>query len=239
MSMNTKRRHGRIRSAGISTQVVSGGVARPNLQVENLSSGGAFVRTLDLLPVGTKLSLELGGPGLKRPLRLPARVASLVKRDEASARRLPPGMGVAFEPLSDQAKAELAVLLDQLAPGRAVLDGDHVAPEFINQPFRGGPPSAPTRQRNRTLEAFPALGSRRAPPPEDDAPVVQGTMEPIIQATASRSFAETRLIQELAAALTELGAAEDKVKALTAENQKLKGELQLVRRALLQLRTQR
>lgn len=66
----------------------------------NLSSGGIFIETHDILPVDTPLALEFTLPGSPRTIRCKGRVAWVnIPGDELSP-RLPPGMGIQFVDLS-------------------------------------------------------------------------------------------------------------------------------------------
>ncbi len=211
-----KRRHGRVRAEGVTSQLRFLGTAKAGHAVENLSLGGAFVRGADALPVGSKLTLELGHPGLKVPLRLQGRVVSMVRKGEAAGRQAA-GLGIAFEPYADETMARLRQLLLLLAPGEALLDGDALdLPEFsraATQPqFVAVPAPPPSARRTGTAES---------------APVIHGTAVP---------SANPRLAEELARAQKELATAAARVKWLEAENQNLKDDLAKVRRALFQLR---
>jgi uncharacterized protein (TIGR02266 family) len=62
---------------------------------ENLSEGGLFVATYEVLPIGSKLTLRLTMPGSPTPIELDGRVCWT--RDVASESDVWPGMGVRFE----------------------------------------------------------------------------------------------------------------------------------------------
>ncbi len=82
--------------------------------VENLSQGGAFVRTQAQLPEGTRLTLEMRLPGGTQ-LRAPATVMF----------RNPRGMGVKIE-LDDEGRKKLAAVLARISarPRRALVVDD-------------------------------------------------------------------------------------------------------------------
>jgi hypothetical protein len=212
-----KRRHGRVRAAGVTTRLRFGGMARIGHVVENLSLGGAFVRGAEGLPVGSKLTLELGHAGLDAPVRLHGRVVSLVRPGDGTPRHAP-GLGIAFEPYPDDVLAQLRELLMVLAPGEALLDGDAA--------------NEPDFPRAATQPEFPRVAppppSRRSDLAERDAPVIVGT--------AITSQAESRLAAELVRAQKDLTAAAARVKWLENENEGLRDDLAKVRRALFQLR---
>lgn len=231
--MNAKRRHGRVRTPGMSTQLYAAGKVRPGLEVENLSLGGAFLRTNEVLAIGSRLGLVVSGPGLRQPLRLPGHVVSQVRLDESASRRLPPGMGIAFEPLPAEDQRQLGLLLQRLSPGAAVLEGDPTTP----RPSAGR--RRPTGPRGgvffRTLEP----GETLSEPSPEELPVVTGQVDPpVLHVSASTPAAETRLARELAstreeltACRTQLAEARVLVQRLTAENLSLKAELAQARRA--------
>jgi uncharacterized protein (TIGR02266 family) len=90
--------------------------------VENLSQGGAFVRTANPSPVGTRLALSMQLPGGEE-LSAPAVVVCT----------LPKGMGVKFE-LSDEAEIRLAEVIARISarPRRAlVVDDDAVVRKML------------------------------------------------------------------------------------------------------------
>lgn len=212
-----KRRHGRVRAAGVTTRLRFGGTARVGHVVENLSLGGAFVRGAEGLPVGSKLTLELGHAGLDAPVRLHGRVVSLVRPGDGTPRH-PPGLGIAFEPYPEDILAKLRELLMVLAPGEALLDGDA--------------PNDPDFPRAATQPEFPRMP---APPAVRHLDAAERD-EPVIVGTAIASLAEHRLAAELARAQKELTAAATRVKWLEGENEGLRDDLAKVRRALFQLR---
>lgn len=87
------------------------------LAVENLSMGGAFVRTARPLHEASPVGIVLVAPGRSRPIRLTGRVVS-VARDHGA------GMGLCFDPYPQEIASALHALLMLHAPGPMVLDGD-------------------------------------------------------------------------------------------------------------------
>lgn len=128
--------------------------------VENLSMGGAFLRTEQPLPAGTSLRLCLTPPGLPKPLVLDARVANTRPPALAAHAGRPAGMGVFFERLDDDARRILGRLVAQL---------------FREQPSppRALPPAAAGSDSESMHAPLPPSGSPREPEPpgscEDDA----------------------------------------------------------------------
>ncbi len=116
-----------MRTGGVCALVRSGNTVRTNVEVVNLSLGGAFVRTFELFPMGAQVHLDLEWRGLKRSIHVSGEIVAVRNKYEAGAQRLGPGMGIRFAPLGEEAKRQLEALLSRLAPGRRVLDGD--APE--------------------------------------------------------------------------------------------------------------
>lgn len=84
---------------------------RSNFSV-NLSHGGMFIATPDVLPVGSQLALKLQFPGGQQTLSCQGKVAWLNHSELQKKPHLPVGMGVSFAGLSgaqeDQVKSYLA-----------------------------------------------------------------------------------------------------------------------------------
>ena len=66
----------------------------------NLSTGGVFIESREVLPAETPLSLEFSLPGDNQPIRCRGRVAWVNTADRPVSSGLPPGMGVQFLDLS-------------------------------------------------------------------------------------------------------------------------------------------
>jgi len=66
----------------------------------NLSTGGIFIETSDVLPVDTPLSLEFTLPGSPRTIQCKGRVAWVNLPGDELSPRLPPGVGIQFVDLS-------------------------------------------------------------------------------------------------------------------------------------------
>jgi uncharacterized protein (TIGR02266 family) len=65
----------------------------------NLSKGGLFLETRDLLPVGTELTVRFSIPGAKDPIETLAKVMWV--RRHSSEEGLPPGLGLQFDNLEE------------------------------------------------------------------------------------------------------------------------------------------
>jgi uncharacterized protein (TIGR02266 family) len=64
--------------------------------VVNMSTGGMFIETSELLPVDTLLMVELKLPGQETPMRCKARVAWTNGPNSLKKQSLPNGMGLQF-----------------------------------------------------------------------------------------------------------------------------------------------
>lgn len=135
-----KRQHGRVRAQGVAGHLRVGATFTPGASVDNLSLGGAFVRSLDVLPVGTAVVVDLVRPGLKKALRLSGRVVSALTPAESRARHSPPGMGIQFDPHPIDVVERLGELLKAIAPGGKVLDGDRPAVPELPPPTSAASP---------------------------------------------------------------------------------------------------
>ncbi len=119
-----RRKHKRVRAQGVAGHLRTGADFLPGLSVENLSLGGAYVRTAQPMAPGTAVVLELVRPGLKKVIRVTGRVVTIVTGEEARATRRVPGMGVAFDPLDVDAQGRIKELLGVLAPDQPLLESD-------------------------------------------------------------------------------------------------------------------
>ncbi|MHB8873608.1 MAG: PilZ domain-containing protein [Myxococcaceae bacterium] len=102
-----RRRHRRVTAKGLTIQLESDTGMRPCI-VENLSTGGVFLRTSELSPVGSEIDLTVTRPGMKKPIRIRGRVASALDTQQLV------GMGVEFRSVDPDDVARLASLLVEL-----------------------------------------------------------------------------------------------------------------------------
>jgi uncharacterized protein (TIGR02266 family) len=79
----------------------------------NLSKGGIFIQTVDPLPTGTPIILQLTLPGNPHPLEIESKVV-WSRKDEEEGTKVIPGMGIQFLGLEDQSKK----LLDDFLKGK-------------------------------------------------------------------------------------------------------------------------
>lgn len=82
----------------------------------NLSPGGLFVATHEVIPVDTQLSLRVQFPDAKSSFACRARVAWLNHPDQNKKPHLPTGMGMQFSSLVEE---QLNIVKDYLAAGAA------------------------------------------------------------------------------------------------------------------------
>ncbi|MCK4691619.1 MAG: response regulator [Desulfuromonadales bacterium] len=82
----------------------------------NLSSGGVFVATDEVLPVGMPLALRVQFSGVGHDLKCKGRVAWLNQPDVRKERHLPTGMGIRFSHLATK---QLDLIKDYLAQNAA------------------------------------------------------------------------------------------------------------------------
>ena len=78
----------------------------------NLSLGGIFIRTDDLLPIGTRLRIHFSIPEHERFIDGWGKVARVQQAEEPDQ---PAGIGIALEKLDDSASAVIDELVGELA----------------------------------------------------------------------------------------------------------------------------
>lgn len=78
---------------------------------ENLSMGGVFIASNNILPVGTELELSLSLPGLPEPIKTTGRVVRVVVLENSDNGEFQPGMGIQFDELPLEGKSSIAKLL--------------------------------------------------------------------------------------------------------------------------------
>ena len=77
----------------------------------NVSLGGIFIETKRPLPAGSTVQLSFGLPGYSGRIRSSGKVVRSVSVEEARAQGVRPGMGIAFEDLSEESKAVIDALV--------------------------------------------------------------------------------------------------------------------------------
>ena len=106
---SNKRAHARVTARNVAAHVRANGHASITI-LENISAGGVFVRTGQVLPVGTTLSVQLARPGLKEPLFISGKVV----RANEPGKSPKPGMSIAFDAMEPQVAKRLEDLLGTL-----------------------------------------------------------------------------------------------------------------------------
>jgi len=82
---------------------------------QNISTGGIFIETNEPLPVGSEVEMRFQPPGGDDVLELTGKVMWINPYRPDSEDNLNPGMGIQFENLSDEDKADLAALVKTIA----------------------------------------------------------------------------------------------------------------------------
>jgi Tfp pilus assembly protein PilZ len=139
MVTQNRRKHRRAQAKGFAAHVITDVGQTPCL-VENLSSGGLFIRTARLMPVGLAVSINVVRPGMRKSLRLSGRIANSIPARTLNGRVIPPGMGIAFDKLLGEASEHLTKLLKDLGVDPAE------GPD-------GAPPPKPPRQGEAAPES--------------------------------------------------------------------------------------
>ena len=112
----TPQQHDRRRRARVERRVAVRYLAEKEVMssyARDLSAGGVFIHTPDVLPAGTRLVVSLVNPASGRQIELPARVVRTVEPDPSDPDRVT-GMGLAFEAVDEDQKRMLGDLLVEL-----------------------------------------------------------------------------------------------------------------------------
>lgn len=166
LPVGEKRRHPRIAPRGISAHLCVANRASP-CAIADLSAGGAFVASDEVLPTGIRVALSLARPGWTRAVQLPGRVIAAAQGPVAPIGRR--GLRISFDPLEPEASVRLSGLLAELggpAPDMGRASG--LPPERAGirpMPVAG----VPTGQT--------AVGPSRARPEPRPTPVAAGAPE--------------------------------------------------------------
>lgn len=207
-----RRRHGRVRTLGLTTHLYTGGKLASSLPVENLSLGGAFLRTLIPIKVGTAIGLNFFCPGRPQPLAVAGKVATAL-RSEAVGTRGAAGLGVAFDPLTPDQEAWLRKLLLAHAPGPALLEGD--PPLNPPAPKPTPPPPGPY------LSDLPEPGEA----PRSMAGLFSGPGAPMVPEVGRLMIQVKGLLMQVADWQQRADSLEKAARALQAENERLRAAL--------------
>ncbi len=119
MSQANRRRHPRSAVQGIAAHLqTQEGLS--TCVVENISSGGLFIRTGLLLPKGMHVVLNLARPGMRTPLRLTGKITNAITPRAATQQGIHPGMGIELEAMAAADEERFAKLLEQLGAASAL-----------------------------------------------------------------------------------------------------------------------
>ncbi|MDP3499713.1 MAG: PilZ domain-containing protein [Myxococcales bacterium] len=196
MSPANRRRHARVKPQQVTARIRSPGGLHIGLGIENLSVGGAFVRCNTVIPVASRVSLEISRVGAAQPMVVPAKVTTCVSPADALRLGRAAGVGLEFLSVAPHVEAWLTSTVAALLPK----------------------PVPPVLEPVRVRRTLPA--NRPGPSPFGDPDVTQ----PAIQVASAQS-PDAALKQELAALRTKLLKHEALIAELTIENRKLKALL--------------
>jgi len=112
MAERNRRRYRRVPLKQVSTRLSANGALHIGLAVENMSLGGCFVRSANLLKVGTEVKLEIHRPGASQNINLFGRVVS----NATSLAGHSQGMGIAFAPMPREVSQRIEGLVGSVDP---------------------------------------------------------------------------------------------------------------------------
>lgn len=200
------------------------------LQVENISAGGLFVKSDDLLPIGTPIAIELMDGAPAAPLKLTGRVVGHVTRWQAQTHGRTPGMGIQFDALPADAQKRVDKLLKDLQAlkntGSALVDDEMEATR--TQSFDFGFASL-----EDFPEELPAQNQPAASAPQRQPQVVEAPADQMLVPQQARLMVQVKgLMMELGDNNSRIARLERENDELKAENKRLKDELVRYRRPL-------
>ncbi len=161
MGVSNRRSHARLTARNLVGQVTTQ-AGRHAWLVENISGGGAFLRTEQVLPLGALVDVDLLAPGMKRSLRVRGRVVFAVPMIEATRRRTSPGMGLQFEGLTAEAAERLETLLKAFEIRSPAVPTVSAVTPAGSSPQADVPSSAIKQRRHRRVAAKRVLGNVQA-----------------------------------------------------------------------------
>jgi Tfp pilus assembly protein PilZ len=190
---NNRRRHPRVKPKQLVSRVQGGEAIHLGLVVESLSVGGAFVRCLTPMKVGTRVALELHRQGASTPIPVTGVVASAITNQQAQQRKVSPGMGIAFDAMPPHVEARIEGIIGAIDPTALKAD------------IGAGPTARLPSQSARELPAFKPRGSDEVPVLAARPPTREGI--PVRLPTPSqpmRAISQGGLSPEVAAQLAKL-----------------------------------
>ena len=204
------------------------------MQVENISAGGMFVKSDDLLPMGSPISLELLDGAPTSPLKLTGRVVGHVTRWQAQTHGRVPGMGIEFDPLDADSQKRLDKLLANLKSQKAA------DPPFIDADVE--------TTRSQAFDfGFSSLEDFAREQEEDDAaperapePVASKPAETpkVVPAPADQMAVpqDAKLMVQVRGLMMELGDTQGRIARLERENEELRAEVRRLNDELVRYR---
>lgn len=178
--------------------------------LDDISAGGAFIRTGLILEPGTELGIQLSRQGLKKPLLLGATVVRSLDAETATAQRMPAGLSVRFEPMPAEDAERLMTLLRDLG---LTVPGDAKPPVLSpDLPLITPLPIA--------IAPAPPM-----PPPIITPPPMPAAITPAPDRLPAPSSAEQRLMMQLSGVLAELGETQTRLRRAEEELTRLREAL--------------
>lgn len=175
MSPTNRRRHARVKPKQLASRLAAGSALHIGLPVDNISMGGLYVRCLQPLPPGTRVSLELTRPGSPRPIPVMGRVVSALSPQQAEGRHIAPGMGIAFDELPPHIEVRIEGVVAVVDPdatrtrehaplgeGVQLPTGSNPAIKAVrSQPTTGSNPALPGIPQGREIDVLRAALAER------------------------------------------------------------------------------
>jgi uncharacterized protein (TIGR02266 family) len=230
-----KRRHERMKPRGVLAHV-SGGGKQFSSPVDNLSAGGLFLRTEEMVPRGTTVHLDLVKPGGRRALHVEGKVVGVLAPEEAISQRFLPGLGVEFAGVGAEEVERLEAFLQALGASGP----DAIIPGWA----RPGRPPAQSRAEAETVlrdiagsldgpdEPAPALGASSTLPLIAADPVQPGSSPAIAAPEGAAPGDPAELLLQIRGLVFELSQAKERLRMREAEVVDLRSQLDELRRQL-------
>ena len=221
---SNRRRHQRVKPKQLVGRVQGGEALHIGLVVENISVGGAFVRCASPMRVATRVKLELYRPGAASPIQVNGVVASTVTPSEAAARKVSPGMGIAFDAMPPHVEARIEGIIGATNPAALKVDLDASGPT-AQLPVRSSDEIPVLRPRAQTSDVLQRPPTREGIPVQAPTPsqplraVGIGGLSPEVSAQLNK------LLRQVAGFAEELAKKDREIDRLRDENEKLKAQL--------------
>jgi Tfp pilus assembly protein PilZ len=243
-----RRKHTRVKAMNVGAQVLTA-QGRAAAQLENISRGGAFVRTERPLDVGSDVILEINRGGLRPALPLRGRVTSRIDAAEGRHLRQTAGMGMQFLGLDPQKVDRLVEILHELgAPSDELMHDEERPPPPLRPGVRGGVKFELPRRLAEEVAGMLAESSPTplvpppavAPPPQPSTPVVRPAAmrqrPPSPPVDAADETQAAKLLLQTKGLVMQLGEAQHQISQRDLEIERLKEELETAREESAELR---